>query len=72
MEDLGFKRRTYLPSTFLKKPLNFKRIPEITETVVVEGERNDHFCAIIEDVGREFKEGRAILIIFANDAELKM
>ncbi len=68
IESYNFKRKTFLPSTYEKKPLDRR------DTVVVEGvgEKawDEYFRIILDEVVTELKKGRAILIIFSDYSKL--
>jgi hypothetical protein len=103
LKDIGFQRRTYLPSTFEKKTINEGKDPEYVQTILCsgavhlfspsirghgQGKTKDsimHFdfmfstgdyeewCQIVtEDIRRELKAGRAILVVFKDQAKLEI
>jgi len=66
LKEYFFERRTFLPSTFFgKKSLNADR-GEKKETKVVRGTRDDYFLALKDEMAEAVKEGRAVLMVFAD------
>jgi len=75
LKEYFFERRTFLPSTFRKKSLNAGRGGDAKETKVVrrktvrgklEGEMEDYFDVLKDEMLEELKKGRAVLIVFAD------
>jgi hypothetical protein len=74
----GFARRTFLPSTFQKKLLNKDRMENLHDpeddmvgTVVVPGTYQEYFDVVKKEITRELENGRAILVVFADDKTLE-
>ena len=66
LKEYFFERRTFLPSTFLKKSLNAGRGDAKKETEVVRGTRSDFFLALKDEMEEALKESRAVLMVFAD------
>jgi hypothetical protein len=71
LESYGFRKRTFLPSTFDKKTINAAQDIAHASTLVVHGSYDEYFATILDDITRELKLGRAILVVFADCAKLQ-
>ncbi|EKX45634.1 hypothetical protein GUITHDRAFT_71190, partial [Guillardia theta CCMP2712] len=65
LEEYKFQNKTFLPSTFQKKPAQ----QETMEVVV--GEWNDFFLQVRRDIEQKLISGRAILVIFKDINSLR-